>query len=113
MGAEWTDCKEIVLNRLKGSGLEVQQAPELIQTLAGWLFRNPNLTLPEINNELKYTKWRGFQLRKSSSSQLGERANSPFVHAVHGEPRRNRCITQWSSPRSPCAPWRAAVRRLR
>ena len=70
MGAEWTDCKEIVLNRLKGSGLEVQQAPELIQTLAGWLFRNPNLTLPEINNELKYTKWRGFQLNEQTWTAL-------------------------------------------
>ena len=62
MEARSTDCKEIVLNRLRRLGLADQWTPELIRVLAGKLFRNPNMGLAEINNELKYSKWHDFQL---------------------------------------------------
>ena len=61
-----TECKEIVLGKLEQSGLEARSSPELIRTIAGKLFKNPNMGLTEINNELKYTKWSDFQLDQST-----------------------------------------------
>jgi hypothetical protein len=70
MDARPTDCKEIVLNRLRQLGLEAQWTPELIRMLAGRLFRNPNMALAEINNELKYTKWHDFQLDEPTYASI-------------------------------------------
>ena len=65
-----TDCKQVVLNRLKRLGLEAQWTPELIRTLAGKLFRDPNKKLAEFNNELKYSKWHAFQLDEPTCESI-------------------------------------------
>lgn len=71
METERIDCKAIVMNRLRRSGLAAEAAPELIRTLASRLFQDPNLSLSDINNELKYTKWRGFELNAATWAALG------------------------------------------
>ena len=65
-----TECKLIVLDKLERSGLAAPSSPELIRTIAGKLFKNPNMGLTEINNELKYTKWADFQLDEATYESI-------------------------------------------
>jgi hypothetical protein len=65
-----TECKEIVLDKLERSGLAARSSPELIRMIAGRLFKNPNMQLTEINDELKHTKWSDFQLDESTYESI-------------------------------------------
>jgi hypothetical protein len=70
METELTECKVNVLDKLERSGLAAQSSPELIRTIAAKLFKNPDMGLTQINDELKYTKWAEFQLDEATYESI-------------------------------------------